>query len=99
MKINKLAGFGDTFAAINMDYTITFLIESDKGGKQCHNSAGFSFALVWYGQGFPTHLLVFHDNSRLLFASLMGWCLHGLSKSKDKGESLYTLSANINFSL
>lgn len=46
VKINKLAGFGDTFAAINMDYTITFLIESDKRGKQCHNSAGFSFALV-----------------------------------------------------
>lgn len=46
VKINKRAGFGDTFAAINMDYTITFLIESDKGGKQCHNSAGFSFALV-----------------------------------------------------
>lgn len=31
VKINKLAGFGDTFATINMDYTITFLIESDKG--------------------------------------------------------------------
>lgn len=33
VKINKLVGFGDIFVAINMDYIIIFLIESDKGGK------------------------------------------------------------------